>query len=349
MSWTGPKASSRCNALWIGRSEGVESRNGGSGAPRPEVSGLHHAHRDTVFGMTFAVLAPDILSGGRHHHAHRPAEVQAVSRTRHGGWMDDPPLHRARAHGRFTGAYAINPVNGEPVPIFIADYVLMTYGTGAIMAVPAHDERDYDFAKRYGLPIKVVIVPDLQSASPRQPRMLHGQRHYGHRQWRVFRPLNREDATRTAEWFEARHRRAQGQLPPARRAHQPPALLGRADLIVCWPRRALAKRAESRSCCALPDVEAYQPSGTGEIAAGDHSRVCEHHLPAVRSAARRETDTMGGFVAAAGISCASATPTTTRSRLTTKKLPTGCLWTTMWAARSMPWHAPAMPDSGSVG
>src|SRR3990172_9964261 len=61
--------------------------------------------------------------------------------------------------GVFTGAYALNTLSGERVPVFVADYVLMTYGTGAIMAVPAHDERDFDFAKRFGLPIKVVVAP----------------------------------------------------------------------------------------------------------------------------------------------------------------------------------------------
>ena len=62
--------------------------------------------------------------------------------------------------GVFTGGYAINPVNGERIPIWIADYVLMTYGTGAIMAVPAHDQRDFEFARKFGLEIRVVIQPD---------------------------------------------------------------------------------------------------------------------------------------------------------------------------------------------
>ena len=61
--------------------------------------------------------------------------------------------------GVFTGGYAINPVNGEKIPIWIADYVLMTYGTGAIMAVPAHDQRDFEFARKYGLEVRVVIQP----------------------------------------------------------------------------------------------------------------------------------------------------------------------------------------------
>src|SRR5258708_26296716 len=62
--------------------------------------------------------------------------------------------------GAFTGAYAINPLNGEKVPIWVGDYVLITYGTGAIMAVPAHDQRDFDFASQFGLPIREVIAPD---------------------------------------------------------------------------------------------------------------------------------------------------------------------------------------------
>ena len=78
--------------------------------------------------------------------------------------------------GVFTGSYAINPVNGEPVPIWVADYVLISYGTGAIMAVPAHDERDFEFAQQFGLPIKAVVDPgDAVSPSERE-EVLAGKR-----------------------------------------------------------------------------------------------------------------------------------------------------------------------------
>ena len=71
-------------------------------------------------------------------------------------------------HGVYTGRYAINPYNGEKVPIWVANYILMDYGTGAIMSVPAHDERDYEFAKKYGLEIRVVIMPHVRAIRPKR-------------------------------------------------------------------------------------------------------------------------------------------------------------------------------------
>ncbi len=80
--------------------------------------------------------------------------------------------------GVFTGSYAINPVNGEPVPIWIADYVLISYGTGAIMAVPAHDERDFEFARQYDIPIKPVVQPGDGIPGEEASRILAGEQVY---------------------------------------------------------------------------------------------------------------------------------------------------------------------------
>src|SRR4029453_3204716 len=82
-----------------------------------------------------------------------------VTPARHAGSRSAVEREKKEKDGVFTGRYAINPVNGEEIPIWVADYVLMGYGTGAIMAVPAHDERDYDFAVKYGLPITTVVKP----------------------------------------------------------------------------------------------------------------------------------------------------------------------------------------------
>jgi leucyl-tRNA synthetase len=114
---------------------------------------------DTLWGATFMVLAPehplvDKLTPDTHREAVRAYQFQAGRQTD----IERSAAEREKT-GIFTGAYAINPVNGARIPIWIADYVLMTYGTGAIMAVPAHDERDFAFAKKYNLPIPVVIAP----------------------------------------------------------------------------------------------------------------------------------------------------------------------------------------------
>ncbi len=149
---------------WIGRSEGVQFTM--QVADRDETFDVFTTRQDTVFGMSFAVLAPE-------HHLvdlittpERRAEVEDyVFKTRRETEIDRMSTEKVR-DGVFTGAYAINPMNGERVPIWIADYVLTTYGTGAIMGVPAHDERDFDFAKRYGLDIHVVIAPANWNGEP---------------------------------------------------------------------------------------------------------------------------------------------------------------------------------------
>lgn len=143
---------------WIGRSEGVEFALKIQGQEQLEFR-VFTTRPDTVFGMSFCVLAPEHPLVGQVTTPEQRAAVEAyqdaasrkneIERTSEGKEKD----------GVFTGAYALNPMNGEPVPIWIADYVLFTYGTGAIMAVPAHDERDFAFARKYDLPTPAVIAP----------------------------------------------------------------------------------------------------------------------------------------------------------------------------------------------
>jgi len=144
---------------WIGRSEGahVDFEVEGTG----ERVRVFTTRPDTLFGATFFVLAPEhelaerLVAGTEHEGAF------AEFRERVGRQSEIERLSTERdKEGVFLGAYAINPVNGERIPIWAADYVLTEYGTGAIMAVPAHDQRDFEFARKYGLPIRVVIQPE---------------------------------------------------------------------------------------------------------------------------------------------------------------------------------------------
>ncbi len=150
---------------WIGRSRGVEFDLPVQGHPGVSFR-VFTTRPDTVYGMTFAVLAPehplvDVLTT-----PDRRAEVEAY-KYKAARESDIERLSTERERdGVFIGAYAINPMNGEPVPIFIADYVLLTYGTGAIQGVPAHDQRDFEFARRYGLPIRVVVAPPGWTGAP---------------------------------------------------------------------------------------------------------------------------------------------------------------------------------------
>ena len=115
---------------------------------------------DTIFGMTYVVLAPEHpLVEKLTTEEQKPKVTAYRDTTRRKSELERLAAGAKEKTGVFTGAYAVNPINGEQVPIWIADYVLLTYGSGAIMAVPAHDERDFEFAKAFALPIRQVIAP----------------------------------------------------------------------------------------------------------------------------------------------------------------------------------------------
>ncbi len=142
---------------WIGKSEGAEVDFSLEAAP--EKIRVYTTRPDTLFGATYMVLSPEHALVPRITTAGQRAAVvayqEAASRKSE---FERTELAKTKT-GVFTGAHAINPVNGERIPVWIADYVLATYGTGAIMAVPAHDERDFEFAKTFDLPIRTVVTP----------------------------------------------------------------------------------------------------------------------------------------------------------------------------------------------
>ncbi|MCX7028099.1 MAG: leucine--tRNA ligase [Spirochaetes bacterium] len=153
---------------WIGRSEGASVIFGIDGFP--ETMEIYTTRPDTLFGVTYMVLSPEhplveaITAPDRKKAV--GAYVEAAARKSD---LERTDLAKDKT-GVFTGAYAINPVNGAKVPIWISDYVLISYGTGAIMAVPAHDERDWEFAKVFGLPIiQVVAAPGDKGPFDREP------------------------------------------------------------------------------------------------------------------------------------------------------------------------------------
>ncbi|MDA8441675.1 MAG: leucine--tRNA ligase [Peptococcaceae bacterium] len=150
---------------WIGRSEGVEAKFGM--AESEEKITVYTTRHDTIFGVTYLVLAPEHplvakLTQGTAYEAavnafvHKMKGLNEITRT----------SSETEKEGLFTGAYCLNPLTGNKVPIWIANYVLMDYGTGAVMGVPAHDERDFAFARKYDLPITVVIAPKDRDLDP---------------------------------------------------------------------------------------------------------------------------------------------------------------------------------------
>lgn len=152
---------------WIGKSQGAEVEFELKDSSEPLT--VYTTRPDTLFGATFFLLAPehplvDKLVAGTEFEG-SVNRVRSVTAARS---AVDRASSEAEKEGAFTGKYAVNPVNGESIPIWVADYVLMGYGTGAVMAVPAHDQRDFEFARKYDIPIRPVIIPDGQILDPKE-------------------------------------------------------------------------------------------------------------------------------------------------------------------------------------
>ncbi|HKY84523.1 MAG TPA: leucine--tRNA ligase [Anaerolineales bacterium] len=154
LDWPEPVRVAQTN--WIGRSQGARVRFLSASGDPIEV---FTTRPDTLWGATFMVLAPEHPLVGRLTTAQQRAAVQAyLQQTLRQSDIQREAADKEKS-GVFTGGTAVNPVNGERVPVWIADYVLMSYGTGAIMAVPAHDQRDFQFARKFGLEVRPVIEP----------------------------------------------------------------------------------------------------------------------------------------------------------------------------------------------
>lgn len=161
-----PESLKKLQINWIGRSEGatVHFKEKSTG----EVLSVFTTRPDTLFGATYMVLAPEHPLVNQVTTPSQKAAVQNYQKqTSAKSDLDRTDLNKDKT-GVFTGAYAINPVNDEPLPIWISDYVLMGYGTGCIMAVPAHDDRDFEFAQTFHLPIRPVYDPEEQEEQIRE-------------------------------------------------------------------------------------------------------------------------------------------------------------------------------------
>lgn len=163
---------------WIGKSTGAEVIFKTEAGDELTV---FTTRPDTLWGATFMVLSPEHPLVAKLTTSEQAATVEAYQAEAAGKSEIDRTDENRQKTGVWTGSYAINPVNGEQIPIWIADYVLMGYGTGAIMAVPAHDQRDFEFAKQFNLPIKVVVQPadqtfdsaTMKAAYPGEGVMVH--------------------------------------------------------------------------------------------------------------------------------------------------------------------------------
>jgi leucyl-tRNA synthetase len=281
---------------WIGRSEGAEVT-----FHSPEL-GIDYpvftTRPDTLFGATFFVMAPEhpdvmrLAAGTEHEQAVR----EYVNHTLTEGSEERAETERVKT-GVPLGRTVVNPVNGERIPMFVADYVLMEYGTGAIMAVPAHDERDYDFARTFGLPIRRVVEP-----AGGAPEDIGDQPFVAHTDDEVlvnsgpFTGMGAVEAKDAIiDWLDERgcgHRSINYRLRDWLLSRQ--RYWGCPIPIVYCDRCGIVPVPEGRLPVLLPDVRDYAPQGRSPLAAAEEwvNTTC----PNCGEPARRETDTMDTFV-----------------------------------------------------
>ncbi|HEY3876611.1 MAG TPA: leucine--tRNA ligase, partial [Candidatus Kapabacteria bacterium] len=278
---------------WIGRSEGaeIEFQIAGIG----ETIRVFTTRPDTLFGATYMVLAPE-----------HPLVPQITTERQKQGVADYMELVRRKSDleraelgkektGVFTGAYAINPANQEKIPIWIADYVLMTYGTGAIMAVPGHDERDFEFAQAFGLPIvRVLQAPGVDASEP----LLKAFTEEGLACNSGFLDgLSTDEAKeKMLAWIvehgkgskSVKYKLRDWLFSRQRYWGEPFPIIYANDGEGEYP-KALSNEALP---VMLPEVESYQPSGTGESPLATITDWVNTTDPATGKPARRETNTM---------------------------------------------------------
>ena len=279
---------------WIGRSEGVEVDFDISEYGLEETSIRTFTTRiDTVFGVTFLVLAPEHPLVSKLTTADRRAEVESyVEQARLQTEIERLSIEKEKT-GVFTGSYALNMLNGERVPILVADYVLLSYGTGMVMGVPAHDERDFVFAQKYRLPIRVVVAPpdwdggDLDAAYLDEGAQVNSGRFDGMPSSEGLERIadhieehgwgRRAVNYRMRDWLISRQRYWGTPIP----------------IVYCEQCGEIAVP-ESELPVLLPEDAEFLPTGDSPLAL--HQGFVNATCPDCGSDARRETDTMDTFV-----------------------------------------------------
>lgn len=276
---------------WIGKSTGAEvtfTVADKDGKPTEKKLTVYTTRCDTLFGATYMVVSPEHKIVPEITTAEQKTSVEAyIEAAAKKSDLERTDLNKDKT-GVFSGSYAINPVNGKLIPIWIADYVLISYGTGAIMAVPAHDTRDWDFAKKFNLPIIEVLKSevDVQKQAWTEDGL--------HVNSDFLNGLNKEDAiNRMLEFLEEKkigkkavNYKLRDWVFSRQRYWGEPI-----PLIHC-PECGTVPVPEEELPLRLPEVKSYQPTGTGEspLAAIDSWVNCK--CPKCGGNAKRETNTM---------------------------------------------------------
>jgi leucyl-tRNA synthetase len=280
-----PESLKEMQRNWIGRSEGAEVTFNIEG--HDESFTVFTTRPDTLFGATYAVLAPEHPFVEKiTTEAQQDAVATYLDQIKSKSDLERTDLAKDKT-GVFTGAYAINPTNGEKMPIWIADYVLMSYGTGAIMAVPAHDERDYEFAKKFELPIKAVVAGgDIE----KEAYTGDGE----HINSEFLNGLNKEEAiSQMIAWLEEKGigtKKITYRLRDWLFSRQ--RYWGEPIPIIHWEDGTMTAVPEEELPLVLPVTKEIKPSGTGESPLANISDWLNVVDPVTGKKGRRETNTM---------------------------------------------------------
>jgi len=279
---------------WIGRSEGVEISFDISAVGLDEKEIRTFTTRiDTLFGVTFVVLAPEHpLVPGLTTEDNQQVVDEYISKARQTSEIDRLASDKDKT-GVFTGSYAVNRINGERIPVYIGDYVLTTYGTGAVMGVPAHDSRDFIFAQKYNLPIRIVIAPiewngqDVSEAYIGEGFMTNSGAYDGmtneEGKTAIAIDLEKKDwgsrtvSFRIRDWLISRQRYWGTPIPMVYCDSCGVVPVPEADLPVL-----------------LPQDADFTPTGESPLAANED--FVKTTCPKCNATARRETDTMDTFM-----------------------------------------------------
>ena len=270
---------------WIGKSVGAEIDFKIEGTDKAFT--VFTTRADTVFGVSYCVLAPEhklveeIVTEGQ-----RAAVEEYLDIVKRKSDLERTDLNKDKT-GVFTGAYAINPVNGEKVELWIADYVLASYGTGAVMAVPAHDERDYEFATKFNLPIKAVIEDNGEVVVP----------FYGdgkHINSDFINGLNNEEAIAKVIEFLEENKVGRSKVTYKLRdwLFSRQRYWGEPIPIIHWEDGTMTTVPDSELPLLLPETDNIKPSGTGESPLANIEEWLNVVDPETGKKGKRETNTM---------------------------------------------------------
>lgn len=280
-----PESIKEMQRNWIGRSEGAEVTFKIDG--HDSSFKVFTTRPDTLFGATYCVLAPEHELVDKITTAEqRKAVEEYLEQAKRKSDLERTDLAKEKT-GVFTGAYAINPVNNEKIPIWVADYVLITYGSGAIMAVPAHDERDYEFAKKFNLPIREVVAGGDIEKEAYTGDGVHVNSDF-------LNGLNKEEAIeKMIAWLEEKgvgEKKVSYRLRDWLFSRQ--RYWGEPIPIIHWEDGTMTAVPEEELPLTLPKTTQIKPSGTGESPLANIEEWVNVVDPKTGKKGRRETNTM---------------------------------------------------------